>query len=362
MKGVPLTGPDVAKAVYGGCILGGGGGGWIEDGMTRGQLAVTLGTPRMVPVEDFDDEDYLVMVSGVGAPSSDDRYVEPVYYMRCLENLQEFLGRGFSGIMTNENGASATVNGWLQSVMMGLPLVDAAGDGRAHPTAVMGSMGLYDLRGYVSCQSAVGGDPTKGRYLEAVVKGSFSRAAAMVRQASVEAGGIVAVARDPLPASYVRKNAAVGAISHAIEVGGIFLAGKKRGADYQVRAVAEYLGGELLGRGIVEEVSLRTSGGFDVGSLVVRSPATRWELAFWNEYMCVEAAGERLATFPDLIMTFAAGSGEPLVSAQIREGMEVLVLVSPKEGLILGESMKRPGVYEVAERATGKEIIKYSFP
>jgi len=77
--------------------------------------------------------------------------------------------------------------------------------------------------------------------------------------------------------------------------------------------------------------------------------------------MTVESEGERLATFPDLIMTFSGQDGEPLISAQIREHMKVLLLTAPKDRLILGGAMKRPEVYEAAQKATGKEIIRYLF-
>ena len=39
------------------------------------------------------------------------------------------------------------------------------------------------------------------------------------------------------------------------------------------------------------------------------------QLTFWNEYATAEKDGKRLATFPDLIMTINAKTGEPVTTA-----------------------------------------------
>ena len=44
-----------------------------------------------------------------------------------------------------------------------------------------------------------------------------------------------------------------------------------------------------------------------------------------------EKNGERLATFPDLIMTINAETGEPVTTAMMEEGLEVYVIAADKE-------------------------------
>ncbi|MEW6723346.1 MAG: DUF917 family protein [Bacillota bacterium] len=105
--------------------------------------------------------------------------------MRAVELLRDALGVRIGGLITNENGGSATVNGWIQAATLGLPVVDAPCNGRAHPTGLMGSMGLHRSPGYLSLQAAVGGDPNQGRYLEITAAGSLAGASATVRQASI---------------------------------------------------------------------------------------------------------------------------------------------------------------------------------
>lgn len=154
-------------------MLGGGGGGTIAEGTELAELAFAVGTPRLVRLDDLKDDDVVVTVSSVGAPAAEDQYVKPVDYALALQMLQEHLGGRIAGIITSENGAMGTVNGWFQSAVTGIPVVDAAGNGRAHPTGVMGSMALDRLEGYRSVQAAVGGDPDEGRRISLVSKAAW---------------------------------------------------------------------------------------------------------------------------------------------------------------------------------------------
>ena len=336
-------------------MLGGGGGGTIAEGTELAELAFAVGTPRLVRLDDLKDDDVVVTVSSVGAPAAEDQYVKPVDYALALQMLQEHLGGRIAGIITSENGAMGTVNGWFQSAVTGIPVVDAAGNGRAHPTGVMGSMALDRLEGYRSVQAAVGGDPDEGRRISLVVEGSLAAVDSLVRQAAVQAGGCVAVARNPVPASWVRENGAVGAISFALELGALIEERLSHGGRAVARAVIERFGGEILAEGEVRDFRLETTGGYDVGSLMVGD----LELTFWNEYMTAERSGRRLATFPDLIATVDSASGLPVPSAEIQDGRPVVVLTIPKGQLPLGAGVRHPEALRPVERVLGKEMAAY---
>ncbi|MBB6283607.1 DUF917 family protein [Geobacillus subterraneus] len=203
MASIQLNHRTLEAAVLGGAVLGGGGGGWIEEGMRIGRLALEVGQPQLITIDDLQDDDLLVTVSNVGAPAAKDQYVKPVHYLRSLELLIQNLERRVHGIITNENGAGTMINGWFQSAVTGIPVVDAPCNGRAHPTGSMGSMNLSELDDYVSVQAAVGG---KGRnYVEISASGSLDKISSLIRKVSVDAGGTVAVTRNPVRAAYVKK-------------------------------------------------------------------------------------------------------------------------------------------------------------
>lgn len=339
-------------AVLGGALLGGGGGGKIAYGMELARKAIDIGVPCLVSCSDLPPDAMVVTVSVVGAPTANISLL-PVHYCRAVTMLQESSHLSIAGLITSENGAVSSINGWVQSALLQIPVVDAPCNGRAHPTGVMGSMGLHRRVGYISLQAAVGQNG-----LEVLVRAPLDVAAAMVRQAAICAGGIVAVARNPVEAAYVQQHAAPGAILQAISLGRKMMAVQPKGSQAVAEALAEELAGRFYGPATVEDVALVTEGGFDHGIIMLRLGYDRLELTFWNEYMTLERDGERLATFPDLIATLGM-DGLPLSSAEIAKGQQVYVFTAPMEQLRLGNGVRDLALYSQVEAVIGKPVVPY---
>lgn len=348
----------IEPLVLGGALLGGGGGGDPDEGRRFARLSLEMGEPHLVAVETLPPSAVVATVALVGAPSAPDQHVTQEDLIRTVRLLQERFSLRVDAINGNENGGFASVNGWVQSAALGLPMVDAPCNGRAHPTAIMGAMGLHRVAGYVSLQAAVGGAPGS-RYLEVTVAGPVEAASALVRQASVQSGGLVAVARNPVEARYVAAHGAPGAISMALRVGGVLLEAIPMGAQAAWQAAAQAVGGCLVEVGSVVRLSIETRGGFDQGVVEIEGDG-RCELTFWNEYMTLEREGRRLATFPDLIATMD-DRGLPLATSAVREGQTLAVVAAPKERLVLGAGMRDPELFRIAEQVTGKSLIPYIF-
>lgn len=348
-------------AVLGGAVFGGGGGGAMEKGIEAARLAVRMGDVALVPIEAVADDRTLLTVSSVGAPAAKERYVRPADMVQVVELFRQRFGVRPDGLITNECGGNGTVNGWLQSAVLGIPLVDAPCNGRAHPTGIMGSIGLHKDKNYVSRQTAIGGNPKTGRRVELAVSGTLETAAGLVRNASVLAGGLVTVARNPVSAGYAKSNAAPGAVRQSIGLGQVMLAALERGPGVACEAAAEYLHGDIAFTGRVSRVDRETRGGFDVGLVVISGAKGTAELTFWNEYMTLEVDGQRLATFPDLLTTLNAQTGKPVATADVAAGMEVVLLRVPKERLVLGAGMRDPELFRVVEEVLGKQVISHVF-
>lgn len=358
MSRLKLTNELVEAAVLGGCVLGGGGGGSIEEGRKIGHLAVSLSAPELIDIEDVNENSILISVSAVGAPSARNAHVEPIHYLRAVELLNRVTSIEINGIITSEAGGFATVNGWLQAAILGVPVVDAPCNGRAHPTGIMGSIGLHRDKQYLAIQAAVGGSRERSTFLEVVAKGSIEKVSTVIRNAAVQAGGAVAVARNPVTAYYAKENAALGAVKQAINLGFEMIKSKEKGPKAVIESICDFLNGEIVTDGPVEKVDLETRDGFDVGRVLLEEG---FEITFWNEYMTLEKRGERLATFPDLIMTIDGHTGLPVTSAEIKAGEYVTVIKVPKESLKLGSGMKDPDLFKVCEEIVGKKIVKFIF-
>jgi DUF917 family protein len=337
-----LTHADATAAVYGGAILGGGGGGFVSRGLRTADLALEAGTPELWTADEFTADALTATVALVGAPAAPDPQVLPAQLLRALELLRRDLPAPLAALHTNENGAETTINGWFHSAMTGLPVIDLACNGRAHPSSQMGAMGLHAADGYRSFQGYAGGKPHA--YVEGMVTGRLDATSNVVRRASVEANGWVGVARNPVEIGYAVDHGAPGAISFAIALGERFLADGPAGA-------ADHLGGEIVGSGTVAGYSCEQSGGLDVG-VAVLDDARSTRLHFVNEYMSLDVDGERKASFPDLITTFDA-DGKPLASADVKIGDRVSVLVAPAANLLLSPTMWMPELYAPLEELLG---------
>ena len=235
---------------------------------------------------------------------------------------------------------------------MGLPVVDALCNGRAHPTGTMGSMGLHRDPSYVSRQSAAGGNPEKGLYLELHTSGRLDAVSPIIRAAADRAGGLVAVARNPVKASYVKKYGAPGALKQAITLGQRMTAAAPKGGEAVAKAAVDFLGGTIVLESEVSSIELETKGGFDSGRILFGD----FETTFWNEYMTLEKGTSRLATFPDLIMTLYSNTGMPVTTAELRKGDRVFLIQVPAEKLILGEGMRCEELLRTIEPIVNKSI------
>jgi uncharacterized protein len=301
----------------------------------------------------------VVTVTAIGAPAAPQWQMYPRDYIRALELLIKELGKPVAGVMTAQNGYSTSINGWLQSAMLGIPVIDAAGDVRAHPTGNMGSMGLTKLPGYETIQVVAGGNRELGAYLEVVAKGDVTRTSHVLRAASVQSGGFIASARNPIPASYVRENAALGAISLAIRLGQAMIAAEARGGGAVIEAITGTLKGRILGTGRVSVAELETRGSYDHARFVVDAAPAPLTVYVLNEHMAVEAAGKRLSTFPDVIALLSTETGQPVAVQHTRVGQEVAVLAVDRSVLPLASGVTDPDVFPEVEELMGIELARY---
>lgn len=348
------------SAVYGGAVLGGGGGGKIADGLERGYLALERGKIEIVPLSSLSLDDIIVTASSVGSPKAQNRYIEPDYYVRAMEVFLSRNPKCVKGIITSENGAAASVNGWLQAASLGLPVLDSPCNGRAHPTGTMGSMGLEKDLKYISQQTAVGGNKNNGTYLELFVEGNINTTAELVRDAAGRAGGVVAVARNPVTVSYAMENAAPGGLSYAIRIGEGIL--KNMDSPLKIiESIIESTKGYIAASGIVEKVNICTKNSLDIGSIIVISSGKRYNIPLVNEYMSISCGEERIATFPDLICLIDNKTGLPICSADLSEGQDVTVIIVLKENMPLGKGVYLTEAYLPLEAYIGTEMIKYVF-
>ena len=116
-KGIRLTKDVLDAALTGGTILGGGGGGDPKKGRKYAEIAVDYTYLRLITIDELDENDVLLTASLVGAPNAPAQFMTPKDIAKTVEILQKNCDFNIGGIITNEQGGEATVNGWLQAAV-----------------------------------------------------------------------------------------------------------------------------------------------------------------------------------------------------------------------------------------------------
>ena len=228
-----LTSEDARHAVLGGGVLACGGGGWKHHGELMGGLATTLERPILAGIDELPDDTWVATVTAIGAPAAKNWEIRPVDYVHALQELIRVAEVPISAVMTAQNGYSTTVNGWIQSSVLGVKVLDTAGDVRAHPTGKLGGLGLGERPGYESIQVVSGGNRALHGHFLSVNRGNLNTVDDVLRDISVRTGGFIASARNPVELDWVKANGAHGSISLALDLGSA-----RRRADKQ-KLIAE---------------------------------------------------------------------------------------------------------------------------
>lgn len=350
-----LTSEDAVAAVRGGGVLACGGGGWKHHGELMGSVATSINRPVLASVDELPEDAWVATVTAIGAPAAKNWEIRPVDYVHALQELIKRTDVPVSAVMTAQNGYSTSLNGWIQSSMLGVTVLDAAGDVRAHPTGKLGSLGLEERDGYIATQVVSGGNRELHGHFLSVNQGRVNTCDDVLRDISVRTGGFIAAARNPVELGWVREHAALGSISLAIDLGHDMIAAGS--GDELVSAVAERLGGTVLDRGPLQiERGLETFGGWDRGSFRVGEHV----VPYLNEYMAVENSGGRVATYPDTIVLIDTASGEGVAVKDVGEGgRDTALIVVPAGKLPVSSSaIDRTGLAE-CEQIMDMPFLEY---
>lgn len=366
----------------GSLLLGCGGGGNVQQGINAYEAAFRNAEDRGNKVEIITVEELaerhpeggvIVTISGVGSPATPTAYTPPEYYPRLMELLEKQLdGQQVIGFISCEIGASNTFEPFVPASILGVPVIDAPCDGRAHPLGLMGSLGL-EKKQLPVVQCAVGGrkgeNGTAGQYVEISVNGSVEACASLIRNASAQAGGFVMVARNPVDIKWLSENSATGAFAQTMELGRAWKEMLDAGthAEEMAEKVSHMLGGKVVCIGKLTDYRCITENALDHGEFNICSEDGSHNVTFFNEYMTLDdGEGRRLFTFPDGIMLI--GSDRKAYSSAMlaravedgsAEGMTFWVVSVDYENLKIPTGLRYRGGYRTCENILHREMIPF---
>ena len=320
---------DVDDLCTGAAFLGAGGGGdpYIGGLMVKGELSAGRRIEILDP-ETLDDDLLVIPTAMMGAPTVLLEKIpsgeEPIMALRAVEKA---LGRKAGATMPTEVGGINSTIPLFVGARLGLPVVDADGQGRAFPELQMETFAICGVAG-----TPMGIADEKGDHA-IIMTDNHLRMEKIARGITIRFGGTAYFANYPMSGAEVRTASVKHTLSLAIEIGRTIrrsraekqnpfdaLSGFMAGTDYSVaRRIFE---------GKIIDVDRQTSQGFTLGSAKIAGDGDTGlcTIDFQNENLIARADGETLAIVPDIISVLDGETAVPITNETLRYGQRVAVM------------------------------------
>lgn len=337
------TEQDCADFVRGCAFMATGGGGSPSRGLQMLVNQIELGRPAgWVDPADIPGDTYTASVFGMGGrppaghPTAEEltsvglgvpRFAHPM--VEAIRSLGEYAGVTVGAIVPIELGGSNTAGPMVAAASLELLVPDGDYTGRAIPeiTQIVPSIAgmpsapfaTVDRWGNVCLLTQVTGDAMAERIGKLLSQAAF---------------GGVSMAGFLMPAASMREVLVGGTLSHCLATGRAIRDARERGVD-PVAALAAFVGGTVVFRGVVEENKLDDSEGYryGIGTHRIRGSETNGPrtCSIWykNENHVCWLDDEPRVTSPDLICVVDEESGEPWINGEVAPGQHVAVIAVP---------------------------------
>ena len=320
-----LTSEDVEHIALGAGVLGTGGGGNPYLGKLMVQEAIRDGAEiEILPPEAVSDDDLLIAVSGMGAPTVSieklSRGTEATMAFRALEG---HLGEPARAVVCGEIGGGNSMVPLEVAARVGLPVVDADPMGRAFPEL---QMDTFNIGGVSTTPAALADE--KGNVLILARTQDPLWTERLGRVITVSMGGSAGLAMPVLRGRQLKEAGIWGSYTLARRIGRAVRQAQRD--KIRPEAALSPLGARLLFRGKISDIKRVTTGGFARGEAIIQGfqadTGSTMRVAIQNENLVAWKDGQVLITVPDLICILDDDSGEPIGTEVLRYGLRVCVL------------------------------------
>ncbi len=322
---------DIRDMARGAVFMGAGGGGdpyigelFLQNQLTEGRR------PNIIPASDLKDDDFVISIAGIGAPTVLVEYlVSEACLLELLVQLEKFFGKKVDAIISAEIGGANSMFPLALGARSGIPVIDGDGMGRAFPHLEMTTFSVYGAR--VSPMvlidefgNVVTMDLLNDRLAEEAIRPVVSALGAMAFS------GIY-----PMSGAFVKKHAVLGTITETLEIGRCIRQGREESED----VFGELLGflnrpeagrhAHVLFDGKIVDVTHETRDGWHWGTVQLKpidNGPDEFMLEVQNEYIIATLNGETKTVVPDLICVLDRESGEPMTAEMLRYGLRVKVI------------------------------------
>ncbi len=309
----------------GASVFGGGGGGDPHMGsLMAGHALDTGGEVPLVSLDSLDDEDLILPVAMVGAPTvMAEKFLSGDEGDRLKTAMEKALDRKISAVCCAELGGVNGVIPVMWATRIGLPIVDCDLMGRAFPELQMTTAAIAG----VSINPVVITDERGNVVQFRTVSPKWAEK--MVRTVVASMGAAASLCLYPMTVAQAKTATVVGSVSRAMEVGRLLL----EASDDPIAALCDSVDGYPLIEGKLVDVERQTTEGFSRGSATIEGTGADsgrlLRLEFQNENLLAMEDGRVLASVPDIITAVDVHTARPIVTERLRYGQRVSVLALP---------------------------------
>lgn len=321
---------DVDDLCTGAAFLGAGGGGdpYIGGLMVKRELRAG----RRIEIVDPDSlpDDALVMPTAMmGAPTVLLEKIpsgeEPIRALRCVE---EALGRRATATMPTEVGGINSTIPLFVGARLGLPVVDADGQGRAFPELQMETFAIEGIAG-----TPMGIADEKGDYATIRTE-DHHRMEWIARGITIRCGGVAYFSNYPMTGAEVRRASVKHTLTLARRIGNIIHTARSRKKDpfeelEAFIATTNYGAARRIFSGKITDLDRQTLEGFTKGAVTIapdHGSGPSCVISFQNENLVARAGDRLLALVPDIITVLDAETALPITNETLRFGQRVVIM------------------------------------
>ncbi|MFQ5948216.1 MAG: DUF917 domain-containing protein [Acidimicrobiia bacterium] len=324
-----ITEQDLSPIAIGAGILGTGGGGNPYLGFLRVREFLRKGYEiRVIDPTEVADTDLLVVAGGMGSPVvSYEKLPQGEEEVNAVRALEDFLGKKFDAVAPFEMGGGNSMVPLVVGALLGIPVVDGDGMGRAFPELQMITYLIYGGRPFPAAVADERGNR--------VVLGPLLDAAWLERLArtiTIQMGGHAGLATAVMDGAHCKRSIIPNTLRLARRIGESVMEARLEKRD-PADAVLSVTGGRRFLRGKVVDVERRTTEGFARGRITLdgsnQDSGRRIHIDFQNENLVIREDSEVRVTVPDLITLITTDQGDPITTEVVRYGYRADVLVLP---------------------------------
>jgi len=358
-----FTREEIEAFLVGLIIYGTGGGGALLRGRYLMNNDLERGrTLQMVDLEDVEDDAFICSGGNMGSVKAAEgvNYKQQVQdweenfpMLKAIEMMQEIKGRKVDYLIPFELGAGNTPIILSAAARLGIPMINGDLVGRAAPETHMTSLIGHGISLYPMCLV----DDSDNHIV--IMESKDPTYADEIGRILIQKGGrFGGNSHYPISGREAKRYCIGGSVSNALELGKLVIAANEKGID-GVEVVKEYTGAKEVFRGVITDFYGEDKGGFYLANYMVEgTDAYRGKTATMvvkNELMLLKINNRLRLMFPDFGFMLYPKTGHGVLSAELRPGLEIVLLGKPCHPLV------RECMYdEVGKKAFGGS--RYGYP